>query len=51
MDTDLGSIGVNLLNSFKKLDEIDIQLQKEFKQNNGWLKKMTLNKFTGLTAR
>ena len=47
----MNQIGLKLLDSFKKLNEIDIQLQKEFKNNGGWLKKMTLNKFTGMTAR
>ena len=47
---DFLSIGKNLLESFKKFNDLEKIIQKEF-TNGGWFKKMTLNKITGKTAR
>jgi hypothetical protein len=50
INDDFQSIGKNLLESFKKFNDIEKILQKEY-NNGGWLKKITLNKLTGKTAR
>jgi hypothetical protein len=49
MPDDFKSIALNLLDSFKKFNDLELIVQKEF--TTGWLKKMTLNKIAGMTAR
>ena len=48
-DEDFKSIAVNLIDCFKKFNDLEKIVQKEF--STGWLRKMTLNKIVGKTAR
>ncbi len=48
---DLQSIGTNLLQSIKQFVEIEAELEKEFKNTGGWLKKRKLDEITGQTVK
>jgi hypothetical protein len=48
---DFDSIGLNLLVAFKVFFQLEAELEKEFKNTGGWLKKKKLDQVTGVTAR
>ena len=51
MREDFDSIGLNLLVAFKVFFQLEAELEKEFKNTGGWLKKKKLDQVTGVTAR
>lgn len=48
---DFSSVGVSLLKTMLQYVDLEIQLEKEFKNTGGWLKKKKLNEMAGETAR
>lgn len=51
VEDDFKSIGCNLVKAILQFILIEQQLEKEFKQTGGWLKRKMLDEFAGITAR
>lgn len=45
------SISDSLIQTIVQYTEMEVQLEKEFKNTGGWLKKKRLDEMTGETAR